>query len=89
MKIDATKLGLSMGGTAAILWSICSALVVVQPALMMTITGYMVHVNMDGFSWKLTWVGYIVGLVAWTICAAAAGWLTGWIYGCFHERSGD
>lgn len=87
MNIDTTRLALTLGGTTAVLWTLCSALVAIQPALMMSITAHMIHADMDGFGWTLTWTGFFVGLISWTLCAAATGWLIGWIYNTLGERS--
>jgi len=87
MKIDTGRLALSLGGATAVLWTICSALVAIQPALTMSITAHMIHANMDGFGWTLTLAGFFIGLIAWTLCAAVTGWLIGWIYNYFGERS--
>ena len=88
MNIDTRRLALSVGAAIAVLWTICSALVAIQPALMMSITAHMMHANMDGVGWTMTWTGFFVGLISWTICAAVTGWLIGWIYNYFGERSG-
>ncbi len=46
----------------------------------MSITGHMFHANMGDIGWTLTLVGFVIGLVAWVVCAAATGWLIGWLY---------
>jgi hypothetical protein len=87
MKLDANKLGISLGGATALLWIICSTLVAVLPSPMMAITGHMFHANMQELDWTLTLAGFIVGLVSWTICGAATGWLTAKIYNRLSETT--
>ncbi len=80
MKLDANRLAISLGVATALLWIICSALVVFLPSPMMSITGHMVHADLQGADWSMTWTGFLVGLVSWTISAGAGGWLIGKIY---------
>ena len=80
MTLDASRLAMAFGFATALLWIICSALVALMPGPTMAMTGHMFHGNMEGFSWTLTWPGFLIGLVSWVISAAAAGWLIGWSY---------
>ena len=80
MKLDANRLAVSFGITTAVLWVICSTAVALLPGSMMTMTGHMLHANVAGFSWTMTWIGFVIGLVSWTIWASLAGWLIGWCY---------
>ena len=80
MKLDSNKLAFAFGGTAIVLWIICSALVALLAGPMMSMTGHMLHANMEGLSWTLTLVGFFVGLISWTVWAALAGWLVAWLY---------
>ncbi len=80
MNLDQKNLALSFGGTIAVLWIICSALVALIPGPTGTLMGHMVHGNLEGYSWTLSWAGFFMGLVSWVLSAAAAGWLIGWSY---------
>jgi hypothetical protein len=80
MKLDASRLAIAFGGTTAILWVVCSALVALFSGAMTTMSGHMLHWDATGFAWHLTFPGFLMGLVSWTLCAAVAGWLIGWIY---------
>ena len=80
MNLDEKKLALSLAGTTAVLWIICTALVALIPGPMGTLAGHMLHVNLENFGWTLTWAGFFIGLVTWVLWAAAAGWLVGWSY---------
>ncbi len=87
MKLDANRLAISLGGATALLWIICSALVAILPSPMMSITGHMLHANMQDLGWSLTWAGFFVGLVSWTICGTATGWLIARIYDYLAEST--
>jgi len=82
MKLDALAMAKAAGTTAAILWIICSLLVVGMPGQMMSMSGSMVHADLGNMSWAMTGTGFFVGLVAWTIVAA----LTGWVFGVLYNR---
>lgn len=80
MKLDAGRLAIALGGTTAILWIVCSALVALFSGAMMTMTGHMLHMDAAQFTWTMTLTGFFAGLVLWAVCAAIAGWLIGCIY---------
>ena len=54
MKLDAGRLAIAMGGTTAILWIACSALVLMFSGTMTTMTGHMLHIDASVFPWHLT-----------------------------------
>lgn len=83
MSLDAKILAMSFGSTTVVLWMVCSVLVVLMPGPTMSMAAHMLHGDMAEFSWTLTWTGFFIGLVSWTVCAAAAGWLIGWFYNRF------
>lgn len=80
MNLDENRLAVAFGTVTALLWVICSASVALMPGAMMAMTGHMFHASMEGISWTLTWPGFLLGLVAWVVWAAVAGWLIGWCY---------
>lgn len=80
MKLNAGHLAIALGGTAAILWIICSALVALFPGAMLEMTGHTLHLDATAFVWTLTIPGFIIGLCTWTISAAVTGWLIGVLY---------
>lgn len=89
MKINAARSALSCGISAILLWTVCSLLVLLAPTPMTAITGHMLHTKMDEFVWHLTWPGYFVGLVSWTVCAAITGWLISSVYEWLGGKSGS
>ncbi len=74
MKLNAGKLSLATAAAFAILWAICSALILTIPNVMLTLSGYMAHAEFAS-SWSLTAVGFFVGLVLWSLIPAATVWL--------------
>lgn len=83
MNLDARRLALSLGGATIVVWFICSALVALIPGPMGTLTGHMLHANLENFGWTLTWAGFFLELVPWVLWVAAAGWLIAWFYNRF------
>lgn len=66
--------------TAAVLWSICSALVVAVPHGMMQMTGHMFHLDLAQLTWTMTTTGFLVGLVSWNAFSGVAGLMLAAIY---------
>ena len=83
MNLDAKSLAMSFGCVTAALWVACSLLVALMPGPMMSMTAHMFHSDMADSSWALTWPGFFLGLVAWAVWAAVAGWLVAWTYNRF------
>lgn len=80
MTINAFKFGMASAITAGVLWLICSALVMVMPAMMLSMSGNMLHMQLNEMGWHLSLIGVVQGLVAWIITAGIAGWLLAAIY---------
>ena len=80
MKLNPITLGISSAFTTAILWIICSLLVVVLPGFMTHMTAGMMHGDTASTIFTMTWPGFIYGLVAWVVWAGVAGWLIAIIY---------
>lgn len=74
MKLDAMKFGLAIAIVTAIVWTICSVLVTALPSAMMSMTGHMMHADMANFHWTMTWTGFIVGLIIWSVIDGLVGW---------------
>lgn len=80
MKIDAIKFGLATAIVIAVVWVICSLLVFSMPAGMMQMGGHMAHADFGQMAWTLTWIGFIIGLVAWSILAGIIAWAIAAVY---------
>lgn len=73
MKIDALKFGLAASIIFAAAWVICSLFVISMPTAMMQMSGHMVHADFGQMSWNLGWIGFVYGLVAWSVVAGIMG----------------
>ncbi|WP_018624921.1 DUF5676 family membrane protein [Kangiella aquimarina] len=80
MKLHAMKFGLACSVSASVLWVICSILVALIPSMMLSISGDMVHMQLQDMGWHLTLVGALWGLVAWAVVTGFTGWLIAAIY---------
>lgn len=80
MKLHAVKFGLACAISAVVLWIICSLLVMVMPAMMLSMSGDMLHMQLQDMEWHLTLTGALWGLVSWAVVAGFSGWLLVVIY---------
>lgn len=80
MTLNAFKFGMASAITAAILWLTCSLLVMLMPAMMLSMSGDMLHMQLNEMGWHLTLIGVVTGLLAWFVAAGIAGWLLAAIY---------
>lgn len=80
MKINALKFGLATAIIFAAAWVICSLFVFSMPAGMMQMSGHMVHADLGQMSWRLNWIGFIYGLVAWSVIAGTIAWAIAALY---------
>ena len=85
MKINALNLGFASAITTAIAWVICYLFVWMMPGPMMGMTGQMMHMDMGQIGWMLSPMGFIWGLVAWSIFAGIFAWLIATIYNLFTK----
>jgi hypothetical protein len=82
MKIDAIKLGIATAIVFAIIWVICSALVVLMPGAMMQMSGHMLHADLSGLGWSMHWGGFFFGLILWSVIPG----LLVWAIAAFYNR---
>ena len=80
MKLDAGKFGMAAAIVTAIVWTICSAVVLAMPAGSMQMTGYMMHADVGPMTWAFSGVGFFVGLLVWTVLAGLVAWALAAIY---------
>lgn len=83
MTFDKSKLALALAGTSGILYVVCSIFVALWPALTLQLLGSVSHVvNVAKFAGdvKMTFGGFLVGLVQILIYSYVAGWVFGWLY---------
>ena len=80
MKIDAVKFGLAATYAVAIIWVVCSLLVVGLPGLSMNMGGYMMHADFTGMAWHIGMTGFFFGLILWALTAGIFAWLMATLY---------
>lgn len=85
MQLNANKLGLAMASTVAVLWIVCSLLILALPSMSMSLSGYMMHTDMSGVAWDMRVTGLFFGLVLWAICAYVSGWLLATFYNALSK----
>lgn len=79
MKLNANKLALAVAISFAVLWVICSLLVVSLPNQSMHVSNAMMHSSMS-WRWDMQWLGLLIGLIAWSLTAGVSAWLIATIY---------
>ena len=85
MKLNAEKLGVATALVFAVVWVICSVLVVLLPGSMMQMSGHMAHADFGDMGWSMHWTGFIVGLILWTVVPAAVVWAVAAVYNRLAE----
>jgi hypothetical protein len=80
MKLSAIKLGYAAAFAFAILWIICSLMVWLMPAMMLNMTGNMMHTDWSQMGWHMSLGGMLLGLIGWSVVAGISGWLLATIY---------
>ncbi len=80
MKLDPMMLGIASAIATAVLWMICSLLVILLPGFMTSMSAGMMHGDTASMSFTMGWQGFFWGLVAWVVWAGVAGWLIAMIY---------
>jgi hypothetical protein len=80
MNIDANKLFVATVSIVAMVWIFCAALVILLPSGMMTMTGHMIHGNLQGMAWSMNATGFFVGLIIWSALAGVIVWLIAILY---------
>lgn len=85
-QLDARAFGLAAGAVAAVLVIACSLAVAVAPDATTAFAGYVIHVDLTGFSRTLTWSSFLGGLLFWTIGTAVVFAAAGALYNRFARR---
>ncbi|MFT7215533.1 MAG: hypothetical protein ACI9J5_003191 [Paraglaciecola sp.] len=80
MKLEPHKLGLATAAAFAVIWMLCSFIFWQMPDMSMTESAYMMHSNMDNWSWKLHFGGFLGAFILWTLCGGISAWFIAVIY---------
>lgn len=80
MKLDTFKIGYATAAAFAIVWVVCSLLVIGLPSMMLGISGHMIHADFSGMQWHMSGLGFILGLFTWSVIAGIIAALVAFIY---------
>ena len=80
MKLSANSLAAAVAVAFALIWTACSLAVLAFPSVIAVMTEHMIHADLTGFHWTMTWGGYLIGLISWSVWAGAAAWLAATVY---------
>lgn len=80
MSINTQKFGLASAITFAVLWIVCSVIVMLLPHQSMSVTGAMMHSDLAQWQWDMHFSGLVIGFFAWSLIAGITGWLLATIY---------
>lgn len=80
MKLDAGKFGMAAAIVTAILWTICSAVVLTMPMGAIRMSGYMMHADVGPMTWAFSGPGFFVGLLVWAVSAGLVAWALAAVY---------
>jgi hypothetical protein len=51
-----------------------------MPQMSMQVSGSMMHMNLSDIEWSLTLMGFLFGLIVWSLSAGLIGWLFALFY---------
>lgn len=80
MRLNPNRLAWAGALVTAVAWTLCALLVAVAPGWTLGLAEGMLHADLEGIAWNLTWGGFFTGLVAWSVIAGLAGALLAWFY---------
>ena len=80
MKLDTRAFAIAAAVIAAALDAICAFFVAVAPNIHTAFFGYLIHSDLSVVPRSLTWGGFFIGLVRWTVGAAIVAGAVAWLY---------
>lgn len=80
MKLDSSKFALAAAYASAIIWVLCSLVVMLVPDMSMHASGYMMHSDFSAMQWQMHFTGFLVGLILWSVSVGVFAWLMASIY---------
>lgn len=87
MKLHSLKFAIAASLTTAIIWLICSTIVLLLPDMSMIMAGDMIHMNTRVMMWSLTFSGFISGLILWSASIGISAWFFAVIYNLMLGKS--
>lgn len=84
MKLNTNRFAMATAISFSVLWVICSALVALAPKSSAYLTNIMLHAKIPAPFWILTWEGFFIGLITWSIVGGITAWLITFVYNHLH-----
>ncbi|HEY5549763.1 MAG TPA: DUF5676 family membrane protein [Candidatus Saccharimonadales bacterium] len=88
MKLTKNKLASSLALATAVLWTLCSAFVVIFPDFSFKVTKWWLHgMNIDSLGdFNLSWGNFIGGGITLVVSFWVVGYVLGWSLGIFSKQ---
>lgn len=67
MKLNTLAIANSTGLVTAVLFTLCALLLAVAPAAAYAVFSYLLHADLAGIAYAMTWGVYLGGLAAWVV----------------------
>jgi hypothetical protein len=80
MKLNANALALASAAAVALVWVVCSLIVILIPGIAMNMSGYMMHSDFGNMQWTMNLTGFVGGLVIWSVFSGVLAWFIATIY---------
>ncbi|MFL0802738.1 MAG: hypothetical protein K6L81_03410 [Agarilytica sp.] len=80
MNVIPIKFASAAALSTALIWLLCSVLVLIAPGAINYISGAMMHLEMSHWVWDLSVSKLVVGMLAWALMTWLVVWLTTTIY---------
>ncbi|MEQ1854906.1 MAG: DUF5676 family membrane protein [Longimicrobiales bacterium] len=80
MRIQPRYLFYAAGITAALVSTVCAALLAVAPSATIRILGLAVHEDLGWLAPRVTWASYFAGLLFWGLGTGLVFGFAGWLY---------
>jgi hypothetical protein len=81
MKLDIRAAALAAGGTAALIYALCTAFCALVPeSTVVYLTTVFLHIDITGLYRQITWANFIAGLLGVGLGTAAVAGATAWLY---------
>lgn len=80
MRINIRAFTLGAAVSAAVIFIACWTITAILPQFSMRMAEAMLHADLGGISWSITWPGLVLGTLWWAVWSGLTAALLGWIY---------
>lgn len=89
MKLDTGLFVISVVLVTAVLWVICSLIVLLYPQTSTFFAETMMHLAPGQIQLEMSWTGFLSGLCTWGVLAAFGAWLLIFFYDSLSAKSDE